>query len=346
MAVIVQSTVNPERVLRALEELVDAGVQEVRIAVAYATLSGSRLLHNILQARAGITHWATVNKTLVTAVDYGITEPDALSWWMEIPNASVLLQNAELIVQGTLVPAVAFHPKYYEFRYAREVRFAIGSANLTERALTLNREAVALHRGSQREADSLWNDLIVGAVPLSKGLLAEYRRVRRRNPPIAEPTVPTPPRPPGRTLWSAITVHGFDPTKFENFWVETGSMTSGGSRNQLELPRGANHFFGFFFDDYNQKPGEIGRLTLELGSWTEGGRSLRWHGSNMMERLNLPTGPNYSNSLVLFRRKPDGFQVHVSLATSDRAKSWRNASYLIGHAYRVGEASPRWCGFF
>ena len=113
-------------------------------------------------------------------------------------------------------------------------------------------------------------------------------------------------------------------------------MSSGGSRNQLELPRGANYFFGFAFGRYGGKPGRIGDLTLLLGASVHAGRPLRWHGSNMMERLNLPTGIDYSNTFVLFRRRLSGYEIYIAAAGSNRAIAWQQASAAIGARFRAG----------
>ena len=45
-------------------------------------------------------------------------------------------------------------------------------------------------------------------------------------------------------------------------WIQAGSMTSGGSHNQLELPRGANVFFGFNYNTYDPQHVTIGEPVL------------------------------------------------------------------------------------
>ena len=127
-------------------------------------------------------------------------------------------------------------------------------------------------------------------------------------------------------------------------------MSSGGSRNQLELPRGANAFFGFNFDNYDSEHSVIGVPILTIGpsSWHD--RRLTWHGNNRMERINLPTiaqgGFDYVDTAILFRRKDTGFEVLVAEWNDPVAKAWRSASARLNKAFRLGQRGERICGFF
>ena len=164
---------------------------------------------------------------------------------------------------------------------------------------------------------------------------------------------PTPPtiRPADKPVfWDAITTGGIDPMAFNQFWVEAGSMSSGGSHNQLELPRGANRFFGFMHTDYGEAHVTIGYppLTLRRRTWTN--RPLTWHGHNKMERINLPTlaqgGFDYLNTAVLFRRHAGGFEINVFPWNDDGAVAWRSASDALKTVFRLGERGTRICGLF
>ena len=137
---------------------------------------------------------------------------------------------------------------------------------------------------------------------------------------------------------------------YDHFWVEAGSMSSGGSHNQLELPRGASEFFGFNFGDYGNAHEIIGFpvLTISRKSWDD--RKLTWHGNNMMERINLPTraqgGFDYRESLVLFTRVEHGFELQVVSSNDPMAISWREESARLGRVYKLGGNSNRVCGLF
>jgi hypothetical protein len=151
-------------------------------------------------------------------------------------------------------------------------------------------------------------------------------------------------------FFDAISSGGLDPAAYDHFWVEAGSMSSGGSHNQLELPRGANEFFGFNFGDYGNSHEIIGRpvLTISGRPWRD--RKLTWHGNNMMERINLPTkakgGFDYREGVALFTRTDEGFELQVVSETDPLAIDWRGESSRIGRVYRLGGNSNRVCGLF
>ena len=122
---------------------------------------------------------------------------------------------------------------------------------------------------------------------------------------------------------------------------------SGGSGNQLELPRLAQRYFGFDFADYDDEHHVIGDPTLftSSGSWA---CRLTWHGNNRMERINLPTpatsGLTYANHVVLFQRAGDAFEVTVATPDSARAARWRDEAAASGTLYRFSAGSRRQCG--
>ena len=140
MHLVVQTPSMPEQILRALGGLADPSITAIKFGVAYATHAGSKILCDLLTSKMGDERWNRVDKTLISCVDYGITEPSALLYWRALPNATVMLRNVELLANSSLIPLRAFHTKFYEFRGANETNFATRSANLTERALISNTE--------------------------------------------------------------------------------------------------------------------------------------------------------------------------------------------------------------
>lgn len=354
MELIVQDESQPGLVLDALLSLASQGIDQVRIAVAYTTLGGSDLLVPQWRQRMGTRAWDAIPKVLVTSVDYGLTEPDALTRWAQQPNATVRLANAHILAQGHLRPANAFHPKLYLLDHAGLQSCVMGSANLSRRALTVNGEIVALSRGgADLISQSDWDRLVSGTAPLDDRLLQQYAALRPRGQPYQadDPPAPIPVRPTGLPAFpDEVDAGRLDQSAFDRFWVEAGSMTTGGSRNILEVPRHANRFFGFAFANYIDAHMVIGHPVLTLGPRRWNDRQLAWHGAprmNKMERLTLPTraqgGPSYSNTAVLFRRHAAGFEIEVADWDSSIAVAWRNASARSGHTYRLGRG-PRTCG--
>ena len=346
MRLIVQSPSRPERIIAALEDIVPDDTSEIRLSVAYVTQRGTDLFIERLFEKLGDTKWKRVKKRLLTCFDYGITEPEALKTWCALPRSAVFVQNAELVSGNNLYPAIAFHAKMFEFRAGALANFMVGSANLTERALTFNSEAATVHTGlsNLKSLDASWKRLCYGSRPADASLIKAYEAVQSKQLPHPTPSVPVPGSIPAQSLWDAMASGECDPVKHEYFWVDAGYL-SGGSHSQLELPRGANRYFGFDFEDYPPTQVPIGVVNVSLQAAIYNGRPFSWHGDNKMERINLPTGFSYSG-VMLFRRRESVFQLLAASSGSQRALAWANASETAGRRYRVGQKGERRCGLF
>lgn len=343
MTLIIQSPLIVGRVLSALEAAADNDVTEVRLAIAYVTVSGVKIFTDTMANRipAG---WPAIPKRLITCIDFGFTDPDALRAWLDLGNATVLLHNTD-ITDARLRPQNAFHSKYYEFRRANGAVIVAGSANLSQSALTRNFEAM-MHTAISNDlasADSAWDALSEGAKFADETLISAYARRRAAiRLPIANAVYATP--SPGPRLWDAIETGEAQPESFSKFWVDTGSMTSGGSFNQLELPRGGHQFFGGMVDYSNHSKVIIKVKILNTSGPVD--RPISWHGSNKMERINLPTNTRYANRVALFKRSPTGFTLKTAISDSPEAQSWVDRSSSAKHYFKIGGRSPRRCGFF
>lgn len=353
MNLVVQDELQPGVVLDALLSCANQDINQLRIAVAYTTVGGLELLLPQWRQRIG-DGWDAIPKTLLTSIDYGLTEPEALTRWAQQPNASVRIANSHLLAQNHLRPARAFHPKVYLLDHGANQSCVVGSANLTRRAFTVNSEIVAVARGVPGIlAQPEWDRIAGTTTPIDDGLLQQYAALRDAEPPnqADDPPALLQVQPDDQPMFpEAVDAGQLDPATFERFWVEAGSMTTGGSRNILEVPRYANRFFGFAFANYADAHIVIGHPVLTLGPRQWHDRQLAWHGApgmNKMERLTLPTavqgGPSYAHTAVLFRRHAGGFEIEVADWDSPIAVAWRNASAQAGHLYRLGRG-PRLCG--
>lgn len=357
MNLFVQNSRCPSQVLFAFDEVAKPSVQQVRWAVAYSTRSGCVRLVERISNRIGRAQWDRIQKQFITSLDFGLTDPGALEFLSGLPGSTVYIANPEVATRPRFQPSKAYHPKIYLFDEAAHSGYVVGSANLTNSALISNTEVVAV--GEETPQNSTWNDLWaelrIDTMPLTDTILGDYRRSWRRpsrrlvapDPSPAAPTI----RPGEKSVfWDVIAAGTLAPMTFNHFWVEAGSMSSGGSHNQLELPRGANRFFGFNHSVYGAAHVTIGlpRLTLRRNTWTD--RPLTWHGNNKMERLNLPTttqgGFDYRNTAVLFRRHAGGFEINVAPWDDDTAIAWRAASQALNTVYRLGGRGSRICGLF
>lgn len=350
MTLIYQSPVQANAVFEALSDMVSPSTTEFRAAVAYVTREGARRLVDQLTERVGPT-WPSIPKTIVTCFDFGTTEPGALEY-LQTSGFEVRIANlgADGAIRIMSNPS-SFHPKVYLAVEDAAVHAVIGSANLSRRALSVNTEAVTSIELDPAAAALTWDEIVASSVELTPELLQSYRDARphqRVASPPDEPPVPPAAAPNQLPVYrDVVEANGVNPAEHQAFWVEVGGP-SGGSGNQLELPRRAQRFFGYDFDDYDDDHHTIGHPVLTVGAnqWTD--RPLTWHGNNRMERINLPTttqsGLVYAHQIVLFQRAGASFELTVAAPGSVRAERWREESAAAGTLYRFSGGSTRLCG--
>lgn len=348
---IVQNAAEPAAIRNAIVDLIAPAPLSMQVAAAYVTRGGSDILLAAVANATGQAAFAAMPKILITSFDFGLTEPQALRQWQALPNTEVRVSGAQRLLQGSLLPARAFHPKLYAFSTnAHHGNTLVGSANLTARGFSVNTEAAWAQRDIPRgQIDAAFTSAGFETVPLTEALLTAYEGLRAAQPPPpeiqqeAEPVAPpAPPVAAATQLFRLAIANGaINPANFNAMWVQ-GEALQGGSRNQLELPRGGHRFFGFVFNQYDYPDNmTIGQPVIRSGArvWTD--RRLTWHGNNGMERMNLPTltqgGFNYADTAVMFRRLADGsFELIVTPWDSDLARSWRQASAQRGTLFRLG----------
>jgi HKD family nuclease len=350
---IVQTPLAPAAVRNAVVDLLDAKTSEIRIASAYVTLQGSKILFGCLSKFLDHKQIDAIPKLLVTSLDFGLTEPAALSLWSGLPNATVRVAGAKSVAKGSLLPTQAYHPKVYAFGLLRRANLLVGSANMTSRGLTINSEAMWAQKNiALSSLDKIFSSLTTGTEPLTNNLLIDYQALQKKKPPpkalkgeIQNVPPPTPVAAGGLLPFREAVESGtVNPADYREFWVQVEGL-QGGSGNQLELPRQGHRFFGFNFKDYSFPDKKtIGVVTLRAGASRWSDRLLTWHGNNKMERINLPTkaqgGFQYNDSAIMFRRLPDGsFELVTESWESDLARSWRSASAASGLLFRLRSAA-------
>ena len=353
MTLIVQSPATPGRILAAIVDSVNPDTISLGYAVAYVTHSGSRLLVEKLR-EATERRWEDQERTLVTCFDFGYTEPSALTF-LQDEGFSVRIANLDANGQPRISPPVAgFHPKFYlAQKPSGDASVVAGSANLSRRALTVNYEAVSVSIEPYSSWFSPWQSVRVSATELSPSMLESYAEARSRISRSLpdEPSVPEtlPSTVEVDTLENAVVNLRLNPAEFSGFWLQVG-FASGGSQNQVELPRMASRFFGFEFHDYGPGQVTIGRPSISTGLYHSTERLLTWHGDNRMERINVPTvhqgGERVMNRVVFFQRTGDHFLMQVVDSGSYEHQEWRSNSASAGTLYRLGRTSAtlRQCG--
>jgi hypothetical protein len=347
----IQDPANPLAVIDSLRNLVSADTRELDIAVAYVTLPGAKMFHG----EVGIATGAQRGKlpcTVVTLFDFGHTEPDALDF-LVAEGYRVRISNLGPGGRVRLQPSTsAFHPKLYIAAGMAVANVMVGSPNLSRRALTVNVEAFSREVQPAAQWQPMWGRMTALSEPLTPTVLADYRRLRPTipRPEPDEPPAPQPLPEPDRiseSLADAIAI-GLRPSDFTGFWLEVG-YASGGSKNQVELPRGAAGFFGFDFDDYSNDQITIGNPVVRVSGHASA-RVLSWHGDNKMERINVPTvaqgGVPVAHRVVLFLREHGGFQMRVVDEGSRHHVAWLTESAAHRRLYQLGQSSKtvRRCG--
>jgi hypothetical protein len=205
--------------------------------------------------------------------------------------------------------------------------------------------------------DTAFARVLFETTTLTDDLLVAYEALRQAQPPApeleqeAQPVAPPDPIVAANLplFFTAIESGAVNAANYGAMWVQ-GAGVQGGSRNQLELPRGGHRFFGFVFNNYAfRKKITIGQPVIRSGYKVWNDRLLTWHGDNRMERINLPTasqgGFAYADMVVMFRRLTTGaFELIVTPWDSDLARAWRQASgqrYPIPIGARCYEPSCR-----
>lgn len=353
---VVQNELHPTGMQNALFDLMRSGVVSVRACSAYMTLSGSEILFDGISRSAANGRPQDVEKTIVTSLDFGLTDPAALEFWSGNANCNVFVASTEQLQRGSLIPKSAFHPKFYVVgRPNGTVGTLVSSANLTNRGLTINAEVgwLETQHGHPQQVDEAWATAIQPAVALTAEILEAYVALRRRIP-VEYPTeelepVPPPPIGPPRR-YTPFADANLDLSAYDQMWIQSRGM-QGGAGTQLELPRGAHRFFGAAYQGYDfDRVEHIAEPILVSGRRTWRDRPLTWHGDNAMERINLPSaamgGFAYENSMILFRRiAPNTFELRVYPWDSDSARACVEASRIAGLVFRVGQNSNRLAGF-
>lgn len=353
---IVQNELHPGEIQNALFDLMRNGVESARICSAYISRLGSDILFDGICRSTPHGDPEEINKTIVASLDFGLTDPMALQFWSEMPNCEVLVAGASLLEQENLMPRSAFHPKLYLFdRPNGSIGSLVGSANLTNRGLTINTEVAWLQHEQEQpdQVNEAWEIAIAPAIPLTLEILDRYRALRDRMAP-ERPTEELEPldEPDIGPLrqYTPFAEANIEPGNYSQMWVQSHGL-QGGARTQLELPRSSHRFFGANYGDYDfDRVEHIADPVLVSGARMWSDRPLTWHGDNAMERINLPSlamgGFQYENALILFRRlAPNTFELRVHPWDSDPARACIEASLRTGLVFRVGRNSNRLAGF-
>jgi len=216
----------------ALNGLVcNAAYTRMRTAIAFASRDGVSLLAEAIGARP-----QSLSIELVVGLDGRITEPRAIEQLASLFHGGV--RCFESREADTM-----FHAKTFCFDNEEDngqCALLIGSSNLSAAGLLKNREGGLLLKldvgethESRRNWETWWRQIWNSAQPVTAALIADYVMKYRRSP-----RLPAPDRTSGRRREHAR----LNIRNANELWLEVGAIT-GGSANQLEIPREVVTFF-------------------------------------------------------------------------------------------------------
>lgn len=297
---------------------------QLRAAVAYATLSGCR----ILSERAVKLRRSRIRKRWLISIDFGRTEPSALEYLAALPGAEVRIPfGAKVVSRRAFAPIFPFHPKAYAVDDVRDggnriLGIFLGSGNLTASGLLTGSEAgtashwldpTRLEKAAMIAAynqTSWFEDAWSRADPV-RDIIGPYTKLWRRwTPPITEDDPEVVDLYAGGAGREVAGRAALNLASAKALWVEVGELYKNRGRseagNQVDLPRGSRVFFGFPAAAV-PKNTVFGQVMLKNDNFDSVSCSVRF-GNNWMDKVNLPVpgteGPaTYDNSILFFERR-------------------------------------------
>lgn len=258
-----------------LSDLDTDEADDFRGAFAYVTVKGVDQLYNGLPEALGVTE----PKWLVS-FDYGYTEPEAIRRLAEGGEVRVVGAQ-QLIERETLHPNTRFHPKIIWIQEGEHQHLMVGSANLTESALTRNWESVVLLRSVEIDnsavssLSSWWEEVWAESIEIGEELLEWYGDIR-------EDSDIGPSRgAEDHDEWG----EGHDIQDASILWAHVG-YTQGGSKNQMDIPVPFGRYFIEHDDKWEVDDSYDVRFRYEDQGVLDG--MVVYH-SNKQTRIHLPT---------------------------------------------------------
>jgi hypothetical protein len=304
---------------------------------AYATQSGAVAFDLAL----GSGFWDNVPSRWLFGIDYGRTQPQALKFMIEKPNAEVRIYDGAWVVdKDGFLPRHDFHMKTSFLINNNETRFGmvVGSGNFSSNGLRHAVECGVSFRTSIEQefkntfcsafdaAATLWD----AATP-AQDIIESYDEKWKSSQVIEAGELDEP-------------APNYDDV--EAFWIEAGYVTRnrGADKpgNQIDMPRGMNRYFGFNAPDSLSVNSIIGNVTFEppSGQWVS--NNLRF-GNNKMEKISLPMPEQhgfdmYDGKVLVFSPEDGRFRMWALEAADFEAAFGHRlgAVRLMGSGRRYG----------
>jgi HKD family nuclease len=326
------------------------------VVVAYATKIGCELLVDGFASHC--SSWKDIKKRWLISIDDGITEPNALSYLAKLPNSTVRIPNADVLLKKGLKPAFHFHSKFYVFERSdnpKKIALFSGSSNLTQSGLFFNNEQatsfILAPPISEQEKQFLVDltkqkkiieRIFKSSSPLDEEFLNKYRLLwhQANLPKVERKSYGNVLQPnPVFNLPKAIALATADA-----FWVKVTNkvvpnLGKDKPGNQIDLQRGSRVFFGFGIGGV--PPNTVfGSVPISFEGVTSN-HSVRF-GNNYMDKINLPIlqpPRSYAAKALLFKRKRTGV-FDLKIGNLYQEKKWKKMSEEQGTLFRMQSGRP------
>ena len=337
------------------------GMMQIDVAAAYITSSGVQVLLRTMNERA-CAQKESITKRWITSFDYCRTDPVALKSLRDLPSSSVRIHDAFTCLASRGAPKVPFHPKAFLFRAQQHDYALTGSGNISRSGLSRGFEAglvIGIDRTSESVKSSAfaaisalqrWYEVVwQSAVPLSDGLLAQYKSLYESAPNLRNPVPTDDDIATSYTTSGSLTSDNLKKLRVcSHFWIEAGNITRnrgpGLPGNQLMMKRLSRVFFGFA-PTAVPKNSFIGQVAISFNQRPEDEYSLTYS-DNSMDKLVLPipgnSGPaSYDGCNLVFERiGPRRFL--LGLGSDSEKKVWLRRSEAIGGDFKMSSGGRQW----
>lgn len=315
-------------------------------AFAYATKKGMALLCETLNRVS--PSWEAASKRWIISIDFGYTEPEAISALADLHNSEVRIPYAREVLSNGLRPKHTFHGKSLLFHQGNALEdgkggIIVASANMTMNGMCFGHEHASACNWSRCQdiPNYTWeslssaflhlNDLFGISETPTKTLIKKYWQKRSRHvgdgiedsgPEIRRVSKPT----AELSLFQNASL-----ATAKCLWVDVDYVAenrgSGKPGNQIDLQHGTRVFFGMSSQRVapNTMLGEVAIMYRD--------HSVACHmrfGNNQMDKLNLPVPedggpPPYNNKTLLFTKKEQGAFL-LNVRSRESAKAWKSKS--------------------
>ena len=352
----IQGPKNQRAILRLISDMISyAEPTAIFGSFAYATKKGVKLLCETLEAVSA--NWNATSKIWIVSIDFGHTEPEAITELIGLPNSQVLIPYASEVLRQRLRPRHTFHGKTLVCYQGDTIDHGkggilVGSANMTMSGLCFGHEHASAFTWMKRRGvpNSIWASLEGSVQRLSELLdisenptplfLRDYAACRPRR--IIERSEDS------SDEVTRISSPNSELTLLENaylatatyLWIDVDYVVQNRGRgrpgNQIDLQHGTRVFFGMSSVRVPRNT-FLGEITVVYRA-----KRTRCHmrfGDNQMDKLNLPVpedgGPyEYEGKTLLFKKTSSG-EFQLSVYSRASAYRWKSKSRNQGTLFEM-----------